>query len=231
MKLVVLTVSVFVSISLFLLSSGCIGRISRAKSRSVYLQRSNKNTVIIKVRVIKSVGCCYIFFFFLWSVVLAGMTIGLQWGTQRHKGATIQPTHTHTHTHKHAHCYPFHHHLTSASFLSISSFFFFSSTIVRDGFIPVNTRTLLGCRLGSAALEESPLQMILAFSPPDRGEIKISCSLKIIAGLPLSPSGSAVRTKPSQPGFMTCACVRVKQKAQEGPGMYSCLLFSLYMSI
>lgn len=64
MKLVVLTVSVFVSISLFLLSSGCVGRISRAKSRSVYLQRSNKNTVIIKVRVIKSVGWRYIFFFF-----------------------------------------------------------------------------------------------------------------------------------------------------------------------
>lgn len=52
-----------------------------------------------------------------------------------------------------------------------------------------------------------------------------------MAGLPLSPSGSAVRTKPSQSRFMTWARVRPMQNAQEGLHMYLCLLFSLYLSI
>lgn len=87
---------------------------------------------------------------------------------KRHKGATIQLSHTHTYTPTQTNSA-----LSLSSLLHFSLFLlhqqFFFPIIVRDGFIPVKARTLLGCRLGSAALEESPSQMISAFSFPDGG--------------------------------------------------------------
>lgn len=139
MKLVVLTDSVFISVSPFLLSCFVFtGHMSTTMSQSVYFERSHKYKFIFKVRVIKFVLCfnsCR--YNFLRSVVLVGMAIGFQRGTQtqRHKGATIQPTHTHRNTllsfssPPHSSLFPLH-----------QQFFYFSS-IVRYGFIPVNART------------------------------------------------------------------------------------------
>ena len=98
---------------------------------------------------------------------------------------------THEHTYLNSLACPFHHSLLQPP-PSPSALLF--SIIVRDGFIPVNARTSSGSQLGNAAKERA-LQVISTFSFCVGVEIKISCSLKITAGLTLFRCSSAVRAK------------------------------------